>query len=130
MNGSVLSTVALQNRLSVRVFMYIYMTFLLSDKWISNGNIRHYSKISRINSRIYNRIIVCTRFYRNEIPGLFLGDNGYACSCKLLMPFLTRNIHEISYNAAHKTTRNIGEINWYLEAPILLFKRYLMNQTN
>ncbi|KYN17286.1 Putative nuclease HARBI1 [Trachymyrmex cornetzi] len=59
------------------------------------------------DSRIYNRSAVRGRFYRNGIPGLLLGDNGYACSHKLLTPFLVpQNIHEINYNAAHNTTRN------------------------
>lgn len=62
------------------------------------------------DSRIYNRSAVRTRFHSNEIPGLLLGDNGYACSHKLLTPFLTpQNIHEIMYNASHKSTRNIVE---------------------
>lgn len=62
------------------------------------------------DSRIYNRSAVRARFHGNKIPGLLLGDNGYACSHKLLTPFLTpQNDHEIRYNAAQKPTRNVVE---------------------
>ncbi|KAK9702236.1 DDE superfamily endonuclease [Popillia japonica] len=45
-----------------------------------------------------------------NVPGLLLGDNGYACKNYLLTPVLQpENDQETRYNRAHIRTRNIVE---------------------
>jgi len=59
---------------------------------------------------IFDRSALRVKMERGDIPGLLLGDNGYACKHYLLTPVLQPgNEAEERYNRAHIATRNVVE---------------------
>ncbi|KAH1006028.1 hypothetical protein HUJ04_006910 [Dendroctonus ponderosae] len=62
------------------------------------------------DSVIFDRSALRIRFETNQIPGLLLGDNGYACRKYLLTPIIGPSPGpEVHYNRNHIKTRNIIE---------------------
>lgn len=62
------------------------------------------------DARIFHESNLKERFENGEIPGILLGDNGYACENYLLTPLLQpRTQPERAYNSAHKRTRGTVE---------------------
>ncbi|KAK4873026.1 hypothetical protein RN001_015055 [Aquatica leii] len=59
------------------------------------------------NNVIFDRSVVKVRFEKGDVSGLLIGDNQYLCRHYLLTPMVQpANTQEISYNAAHVTTKN------------------------
>ncbi|KAK9736296.1 DDE superfamily endonuclease [Popillia japonica] len=59
---------------------------------------------------IFDRSSLRIRIETGNVPGLLLGNNGYACKNYLLTPVLQpENDQETRYNRAHIRTRNIVE---------------------
>ncbi|KAI4455569.1 dde superfamily endonuclease [Holotrichia oblita] len=62
------------------------------------------------DSVIFDRNALRVRMERSDIPGVLLGDNGYACRNYLLTPVLhPATQEEVRYNTAQTRTRNIVE---------------------